>query len=43
MYRDLGENISGGGKKGIRKKPVNMTNIGEQAGAELCQAQTSLS
>ena len=33
MYRDLGENISGGGKKGIRKKPVAMTNIGEQAGA----------
>ena len=29
MYRDLGENISGGGKKGIRKKPVTMTNIRE--------------
>ena len=30
MYTDLGENISGGGKKGIRKKPVTMTNIREQ-------------
>ena len=30
MYGDLGENISGGGKKGIRKKPVTMTNFREQ-------------
>ena len=30
MYKDLGENISGVGKEGMRKKPVTMTNIREQ-------------